>query len=105
MSWVEGMAGMMGGAPAAGGQLKLAVMTGPNTCKIGNLNLTAQDLMFADHLLQAKCTKVKETAPGGGGLCTDQSAYLPALAAGDTVLVYQLSDDRFLILERMVKSG
>ena len=101
MGWSNDMAALI----SPGGishELKLATMTGPNTCKIGNLQLAAADLMIADHLLTARCTKVSGTAPDGGGKCTDNSSYISALKAGDTVLVYQLSDSKFLIIERMV---
>ena len=102
MAWMNDMVDMFGshGQTAAG--LKLATMTGPNTCVIGNLQLTKDDLMFSDHLMQPKCVKVSETAPNGGGTCTDKSTYLPALQAGDVVLVYQISDSKFLVIERMV---
>lgn len=86
------------------GSIKVATMTSPNSCKIGNLELTKDDLLFADRLLAPTCTKVSETAPGGGGACTDKSTYLTALKAGDMVAVYQISDATFLVLERMVKA-
>ena len=100
MAWSNDMAALL--TPAAGHELKLGVMTGANTCKVGNLQLAAADLMFADHLLTARCTKVSETAPDGGGKCTDNSSYISALKAGDTVLIYQISDSKFLVIERMV---
>lgn len=84
--------------------IKLAVMTGPNSCKIGNLTLNAEDLLFSDRLLSSTCTKVSETAPDGGGKCTDNSSYISALKAGDTVAVYQISDTQFLVLGRMVNA-
>ena len=103
MSWKNEFVDLMqqsGSAPR--GSLKVAVMTGPKSCKIGNLELQAEDLKIAEHLLNTVCVKVKETAPADGGICTDSSTYLPALKAGDQVLVFQLSDDRFVILEKVV---
>nr|DAU93851.1 MAG TPA: Protein of unknown function (DUF2577) [Caudoviricetes sp.] len=41
-------------------------------------------------------------SPSNGGLCTDKSKYLDKLKAGDTVLVYQLSDSKFVILDKVV---
>lgn len=105
MAWMNDMADMLGSQSMSTASLKLATMTAPNACTIGTLQLVAEDLMFADHLLQPKCTKVSETAPDGGGACSDKSTYLPALQAGDIVLVYQLSDSKFLVLERMVNSA
>ena len=103
MAWMNDMVDMFGNQQTATG-LKLATMTGPNTCMIGNLQLTSTDLMIADHLLYTKCVKVSEVAPKDGGACTDKSSYMSALKAGDTVLVYQLSDSKFLIIERMVNA-
>jgi hypothetical protein len=102
MGWTNDMIDMMRGSNGSGSGIKLAVMTGPTSCKIGNLELSATDLLISDRLLSSLCTKVSETAPSGGGTCTDKSSYLSALKAGDTVAVYQLSDEKFLVLERMV---
>lgn len=103
MSWdSEAIDIMRGNGSGGGSSLKLAVMTGPKSCKIGNLVLNAEDLKIDERLLSQCCTQVKETAPGGGGLCSDQSTYLPALKAGDEVIVYQLSDSKFLILAKVV---
>lgn len=102
MAWMNDMAGMMASDQTA--DLQLAQMTGPTACKIGNLELTKDDLLFAEHLLKTVCTKVTETAPGGGGKCTDQSTYLSALKAGDTVLIRQMSDSKFLVIEKVVSA-
>lgn len=101
MAWENDFSEMLAGNKASP-QIKLAVMTGPNSCRVGNLQLTAVDLLISDRLLSPTCAKVSETAPDGGGQCTDNSTYISALKAGDTVAVYQLSDSRFLVLERMV---
>lgn len=89
-----------GGEPGNG--IRLAIMTGPNSLKIGELELEAEDLMFASHLLHSACTKVAVNAPAGGGACTDKSTYTSALKKGDCVAVIQYSDEKFLVLERMV---
>ena len=100
MGWSNDLAALLGGNTATH-ELKLGTMTGPVSCNVGNLQLKQEDLMFAEHLLFPVCTDVSETAPNGGGKCTDNSSYIPALVAGDTVLVYQLSDSKFLVIERM----
>nr|DAJ19223.1 MAG TPA: Protein of unknown function (DUF2577) [Siphoviridae sp. ctBho3] len=41
-------------------------------------------------------------SPSNGGPCTDKSIYLDKLKAGDTVLVYQLSDSKFVIIDKVV---
>lgn len=101
MAWENELAGVIGGRGTAA-VIKLAVMTGPDSCRVGNLELKKEDLLFNDRLVNDVCTKVSETAPDGGGKCTDSSTYISALKAGDIVSVYQLSDSRFLVLGRMV---
>ena len=80
----------MGGRSTAPGGIKLAVMTGPTSLQAAGLQLDADDLLFAAHLLQ-------DVRVG-----TDR--LLPALKAGDTVAVVQVSDSLFLVLERMVSA-
>ncbi len=106
MSWTNDFVSMMRGPEAgpSGGGIKLAQMTGPTTCVLGKLTLQAEDLLFADHLLQKTCIQVRETAPSGGGTCTDGSTYLPALKAGDLVAVVQVSDSKFFVIGRMVSA-
>jgi len=106
MSWTNDLVTMMRGpeAGSTGGTIKLAQMLGPTSCKLGNLTLQKEDLLFADYLLQKNCIQVKETAPSNGGLCTDQSTYLPALKAGDQVAIVQISDSKFFVLGRMVSA-
>lgn len=106
MSWTNDLVTMMRGpeAGSTGGTIKLAQMLGPTSCKLGNLTLQKEDLLFADYLLQKTCIQVKETAPSNGGLCTDQSTYLPALKAGDQVAIVQISDSKFFVLGRMVSA-
>lgn len=100
MAWSDDLAGMMAKENTA--QLQVGVMAGPNSCKVGNLLLTKEDLLFSDKLLAPVCTKVSEVSGAEGAACTDKSTYLPALKAGDRVLVYQLSDSCFVVLERLV---
>lgn len=105
MSWANDiMTAIRPGMPS-GGQVKLAVMTGARTARVGNLDLQPQDLYIPDRLLQTSCINVTETAPDGGGTCTDQSTYSQPLQAGDLVIVCQLSDTRFAILERVVSGA
>ncbi len=79
--------------------IKLAVMTGPDSCKIGTLPLMKEDLLFADHLLTPTATKVSVTESH-----SDASTYLPALKAGDTVSVIRLNGTKYLVLGRVVSA-
>ena len=83
-------------------ELKLAVMTGPDSLKLGKLELAKEDLLISQHLIDRVCVKAAMNAPTNGGPCTDKSKYLEKLKAGDTVLVYQLSDSKFVIIDKVV---
>ena len=41
-------------------------------------------------------------SPNGGGARSDNSTYLEPLKAGDLVLVYQLSDSKFVVIDKVV---
>ena len=62
MAWADDMLGMMQGSPDAGKGIQLAVMTGPRSCKAGNMELAEEDLIIASHLLQRSATGVSMTA-------------------------------------------
>lgn len=101
--WADNMLDvLMPGAPAQG--LQCAEMTGPKTCRIGTFPLAAEDLLIDERLLYPACTKVSETAPADGGQCSDHSVYLSALKAGDQVLVYRLSDSKYVILAKLIEA-
>ena len=100
MSWQTDAADLMHRDKAA--EIKLATMTGERSCEFGAMSLTAVDLYIPDRLLTKICTGVKETAPAGGGQCSDQSSYSGPLKTGDKVLIYQVSDSKFAILDRVV---
>lgn len=102
MAWADDMLGMIQESTSTGKGIQLAVMTGPRSCRVGDMELAEEDLAIASHLLQRSATEVSMTAPAGGGKCTDRSGYLPALEAGDVVAVFQISEEKYLVLERMV---
>ena len=83
------------------GQIQLAEMTGPTSCRIGKLELSSEDLLFSDRLLSKIAITVAGKCPAGGAL-QDQSSYLPALKTGDMVAVYRISDTQYLVLGKMV---
>ncbi len=88
------------GATNSGPSIQLAVMTGSNSCKIGTLMLSGEDLYIPDRLLSQACTGVKVPA-----LNKDASSYSAPLKAGDMVVVYQLSQTKYVILQRVVSGG
>lgn len=83
-------------------ELKLATMTGEDSLSLGKLELRKEDLLVSLHLTDRLCVEAIMQSPSNGGPCTDKSKYLDKLKAGDTVLVYQLSDSKFVILDKVV---
>lgn len=68
--------------------IQIGVMTGAKSCKIGNLILSGGDLLIAEHLKT--------------GYQKDNLTFIGPLKNGDQVAVYRISDERYLILERLV---
>ena len=71
------------------GGIQLAEMTGPRSAKIGDFELMEEDLYIADTLL--------ETYRGEEG-----EIYYTALKAGDVVAISQITEDKYVILARVV---
>lgn len=93
MSWKEDFIRLMQQAPP-GAKPQLATMTGKNTCKVGNMELEAADMLINDRLKSTAYVK-------------DEALYInmqDELKAGDTVCIYQVSDSQFLVLGRMVET-
>lgn len=104
MNAYEGLVGMMGrrGAVANSAEIQTAVMTGANTCQLGELPLDAEDLIFAEHLLKPVLSKLQIQVNPDSGAVTDYSAYLEPLKKGDIVAVQRLSDSCYMVLEKLV---
>lgn len=81
--------------------LQLGVMTGASSCKVGDLSLDADDLYFPDHLLIRVATKVRVSFDEHG-VFHDETEYIEPLKAGDLVVLYRLSDTRYIVLGRVV---
>ncbi|WP_373262371.1 hypothetical protein [Hungatella hathewayi] len=73
------------GAPAVNAGIQKAEMTGPYSLKLGDMPLTAEDLMFEDALIHPPEGKT-------------------ALKAGDTVAIIRMSDTLYWVLGKMVKA-
>lgn len=83
--------------------LQLAEMTSATTCKIGDLKLEADDLLIAEHLtdyeidiesdLEAQTTTASQHAIKVHG----------ALKKGDLVLIQRMSDEQYVIIEKLVE--
>lgn len=88
------------GAIQNGPGIQLGVMTGSASCKIGDLPIFSEDLYIPDRLQEPVCTKVNipETH-------ADKSTYSSPLKEGDAVVLYRLSDTKYVILDRVVSGG
>lgn len=67
--------------------IQIGIMTGANSCKVGKLILSGTDLRIAQHLKT-------------GYRCKD--SFVEPLKSGDEVAVYRISDEQYIILERLV---
>lgn len=77
-------------------KMLIGEMTSKTTCKIGDDEYLQDDFYVSEHLKYPLCIRTRWSSEG------DQSKYLQPLAENDLVLVYQISEDKFVILERLV---
>lgn len=74
--------------------LLIGTMNSKTSCMIGDQEYVDDDLMISAHLKYELCTKVRIDINH-----LDNSEYIPALKAGDMVLVYPISDEKIIILD------
>ena len=67
---------------------RIGEMTGPTSCRIGKLLLSGSDLLIAEHLTTGYQAEKRFVEP---------------LKQGDTVAVYRTGEERYIILERLVR--
>lgn len=77
--------------------LQLAEMTSATSCKIGDLKLDADDLLIPEHLTEHEIKIDTETTKN-----MKIKAH-GALKQGDIVLIYRLSDEQYVIIEKLVE--
>ena len=78
--------------------IQIGVMTGAASCKIGKLTLSGGDLLIAEHLKTGYHYAVDDLKPSK----KDKSTFIEPLKSGDKVAVYRISDELYIILERLV---
>lgn len=78
--------------------IQIGVMESETTCAIGELKLSDSDLLIAEHLTTGYHYAVDKTAPSK----KDETTFIGALKKGDKVAVYRISDELYIILERLV---
>lgn len=78
--------------------VQIGVMTGPDSCRVGKLVLSGGDLLMAEHLKTGYHFAVSGEEPSR----RDKDTFAEPLKGGDTVAVCRVSDERYIILERLV---
>ena len=77
---------------------QVAEMTSATSCKVGDLKLDADDLLIAEHITDYE---IKISPQSGGD--TRVIKVHSVLKKGDVVLVYRLSDEQYVIIEKLVE--
>lgn len=78
--------------------IQIGVMKSATTCAIGALKLSGGDLLIAEHLKTGYHYAVDNATPSK----KDKNTFIGALKKGDKVAVYRVSDELYIILERLV---
>lgn len=78
--------------------IQIGTMESATTCSIGKLKLSDDDLLVAEHLKTGFHKSVNNYTPS----LQSDITYVEPLKAGDTVALYRISDELYIILERLV---
>lgn len=78
--------------------IQIGIMDSPTSCSIGKLKLSGSDLLIAQHLKTGYHYAVNNDTPSK----KDKNTFVGALQKGDKVAVYRISDELYIILERLV---
>lgn len=78
--------------------IQIGVMTGVDSCKIGKIDLTRDDLLIAEHLM----TGYHYAVSGADPPRKDKDTFVEPLKSGDQVAAYRISEELYIILERLV---
>lgn len=78
--------------------IQIGEMTGAESCKIGQLTLSGDDILIAEHLKTGYHYAVDNDTPSK----RDKNTFIEPLKSGDKVAVYRMSDELYIILERLV---
>lgn len=81
--------------------IQIGVMESATTCAIGALKLSGSDLLIAEHLKTGYHYAVDNATPSK----KDKNTFIGALKKGDKVAVYRVSDELYIILERLKSTG
>lgn len=85
--------------------LQLAEMTSATTCKIGDLKLEADDLLIAEHLTDYEIEIESDLEAPTTTASQHTIKVHAALKKGDLVLIQRMSDEQYIIIEKLVEVG
>ncbi len=108
MSWTDAFINTNNGDLSDG--IQVAEMVSSNSCKIGDLILTSDDLLFNESLTVKLASKVTGQCPENGAF-QDTSTYINPLKAGDKVAIYKVkgsdpcdyTSTLYLVIGKLVK--
>lgn len=88
--------------------IRLGRMASATSCKLGNIELDADDFYVSEHLTKKSLVELHASTTGSGGEThshgvVDDSEYLQPLKAGDLVLVLKISEEKYVIIDRVVE--
>lgn len=78
--------------------IQIGIMDSATSVSIGKLKLSGSDLLIAQHLITGYHFAVDNGTPS----IKDKNTFVEALQKGDKVAVYRISDELYIILERLV---
>lgn len=78
--------------------IQLGIMDSATDCSIGKLKLSGDDLLIAEHLKTGYHYAVDNNTPSK----KDKTTFVGGLKKGDKVAAYRISDELYIILERLV---
>lgn len=78
--------------------IQIGIMQSPTNCRIGNLELSGDDLLIAEHLKTGYHYAVDQDMPSK----KSPETFICGLQKGDKVAAYRVSDELYIILERLV---
>ncbi len=78
--------------------IQIGVMTSGTSCRIGKLVLSGSDLLIAEHLKTGYHCAVYDDMPSK----KDKDTFIAPLKGGDKVAACRVSDELYIILERLV---
>lgn len=80
--------------------IQIGEMSSATECRIGELKLSAEDLLIAEHLKTGYHFAVNYDNPS----LKDETTFSEGLKKGDLVAIYRVNEEIYIILERLVEA-